>query len=374
MAYFSVLILGISLNLIRIDSKLTQYVFSFLTIALMAYIMGTVPINHSFDTSAYEYMYNLPPYTHRFETGYMHMSYFFYVHGFLYQEFRIVSYLIFSIILFLGIRYFTSNLITFFTLYLVFPFFIDVTQVRFFFMYSLVILGVGVIGKNNKISVIIGCLLILSSSLFQSSGLIYILVPIICLLSLDTILRFSKIIVVVFSILSIILHYLSSNSIVSSILSRILVLSGRSDIDSMVALYTQGSSFSLVFFYIVSAIVIIYTFSYFTINTPNEVLSEKKKKCLAAVVIIGAMFTIFLANSADFERFIRVASIPLIIIISNYFDNKHLITKNEIHKNMAIVIILLMLFTTSWRYWDSSVTGRWQYMPYIIKIFDPNLL
>ncbi|EPC58392.1 hypothetical protein Lpp189_10785 [Lacticaseibacillus paracasei subsp. paracasei Lpp189] len=92
-------------------------------IIVIALLMGGVTSLHSFDTGAYEWMYNLPPETHRFEWGYIHMSYWAYSQGIPFATFRLVSYSIFLVILYIAVRRFTPNTTMFFTLFLIFPFF-----------------------------------------------------------------------------------------------------------------------------------------------------------------------------------------------------------------------------------------------------------
>lgn len=155
-----------------------QVVTSVPLVVVLIILMAKIDVDHSFDTSSYLAMYDLDVETKRFEPGYLYMTAYFYTHGFSYMDFRLIYFTIFTIILWLGIIRFKANVLTFFWIYAVFPLFIEMNQVRNFAMISLVVLGLSFVKNNGFINLIIGTLLIYVGSLFQVSGLVYILIPI----------------------------------------------------------------------------------------------------------------------------------------------------------------------------------------------------
>src|SRR5699024_924105 len=114
MIYFFLLIIGIVFTILRINSVAIQNVYALVCIIAITFYITTVSPLHSYDTIAYQLYYTLPPITHRFEIGYMELSYFFFTHGFSYQFFRFTMTLFFQILMFLGVRKFTNNLILFY--------------------------------------------------------------------------------------------------------------------------------------------------------------------------------------------------------------------------------------------------------------------
>ena len=58
MIYLTVLIVGLLITALRVNSKITQVIYALCALGTMDYLMGTVDALHSFDTSAYEYMYS----------------------------------------------------------------------------------------------------------------------------------------------------------------------------------------------------------------------------------------------------------------------------------------------------------------------------
>ncbi|WP_325064747.1 EpsG family protein [Limosilactobacillus balticus] len=371
MLYIFLVSIGILLSLLNITkNKIINCLYLIAVIISMVYLMGTVSPYHSFDTSAYQYMYNLPPISHRFESGYMHLSYYFYLNGFTYEAFRIVSYALFSITMAIGILQLTPNIVGFYSLYLIFPFFLDVTQVRQFFMFSLVICGVGLLSTNNKFFRYIGIFSILISPLFQTSGLVYYLLFILIKVDYKKILKIMDYLIWILPIVTFVIHYGNLNRIFSKALE--LVLSSRSNGAESVNLYTQGSSFSIVIFYILSISISYYMFRKMIVKLENY--AENKKKLLTIVFFIGILFIPLLASSSDFERFIRNSIFIFILTFSIYISQVKIIGSTEWTKGWVGLLCVLILITTSWRYWDTSVTGRNQFLPYIIKVKNPNKL
>ncbi|PTV01202.1 EpsG family protein [Limosilactobacillus reuteri] len=369
MLYIFLVSIGIILSLCNLtNNRIIKWMYTIAVLITMIYLMGTVSPYHSFDTSAYQFMYSLPPISHRFESGYMHLSYFFYVNGSTYETFRICSYALFVILMFIGVLQLTSNTIGFYSLYLIFPFFLDVTQVRQFFMFSLVVFGIGMLCTKSKLLKAIGVLSILISPLFQMSGIIYYLLLILTKVHYKKLIKIMNYLIWILPIVTLIIHYAHLNKVFSRGLS--LILSSRSNATESVALYTQGSSFSVVILYILSIMISYFMFRNMILKLENY--EVKRKLFLTSVFLIGILSIPLLASSSDFERFIRNSIFALIIVFSVYMFQLKKIGSNVWIKNWGIMVCILILVTSSWKYWDTSVTGRNQFLPYIIKIKNPN--
>lgn len=368
MIYIFLVLIGIFLSLINItNNKYIKWIYTIATLIIMVYLMGTVSPYHSFDTAAYQYMYDLPPVTHRFEIGYMSFSYYFYEHGFTYETFRICSYTVFVILMFLGVKKLTPNLIGFYSLYLIFPFFLDVTQVRQFFMFSLVIFGVGMLCGENKYLRWIGTISILISPLFQSSGFLYYLLFILNRVNYKKMLKIMDYLIWIMPVLTLVIHYAHLNKFISGTLA--FVLSSRSNAAESVTIYTQGSAFSIVLWYIVSIMVSYYVFRKIALNVKcqNNVLTYLVNIFFIAVITIP-----LLASSSDFERFIRNGIFALLIVFSIYISQLGKVGSHLWLKTWTCILCVGVLATTAWKYWNTSSQGRNQYLPYIIKVKDPN--
>lgn len=367
MLYITSLLFGALVSFVQPRRQSVQFIVTTFLIIVIALLMGGVTSLHSFDTGAYEWMYNLPPETHRFEWGYIHMSYWAYSQGIPFATFRLVSYSIFLVILYIAVRRFTPNTTMFFTLFLIFPFFVEATQVRNFFMFSLVLLGTSFLKKEGiraflSASLIIGC-----GVLFQTSGIIYLLVPFLSLLSLKTMMKISACLFPVFSLFAIISHYFLTNNILASLLGLVVKLSGRSDGEDIVTLYSQGASFSRVLLYIL-AFASVYMF---VLYGWNKVISEsgddRRVNALFAVVMIGIFAIPAMAGSSDFERFFRNAITAALILLAMFSFEKNVKLISRV-KLLPVLLVIMGLTTTAWRYWDTSSTGRLQFLPYISQI------
>ncbi|MCT2872725.1 EpsG family protein [Limosilactobacillus fermentum] len=373
MIYLTVLIVGLLITALRVNSRIIQVIYALCALGTMAYLMGTVDTLHSFDTSAYEYMYSYLPSTHRFEAGYMNLTYWFYSHNVPYVEFRLISFAIFVVIMFMGIRLLTNNWIAFYSLYLIFPFFMDVTQVRQFFMFSLVIFGSGIIARyKGKLSFLVGALIIILSCEFQSSGIVYVLLLFLMRFNYKKLLHIGEYLLWIESGLAVLLHFSNGNRVIQKALSVIVGITGRSDTESIISLYSQGSSFSRVTFYIMSIILGFYVYRLLINSISEEVMSLRVRNVTTSMLLVGIIFIITLAGSADFERFLRGSIVAMIIVFANYMDPKNIIPRGVLVKRWALMFIALLLFTTSWKYWDSSNEGRLQYLPYIIRVSNGN--
>ena len=371
MIYIFLVIIGILLSLMGIvKNPYLKWTYILIALVTMIYLMGTVSPYHSFDTSAYMYMFNLPPSTHRFESGYMNLSYFFYVNGFSYETFRISSYFIFTLAMFIGVYQLTPNLIGFYSLYLIFPFFLDVTQVRQFFMTALVIFGAGMICTQKKSLRCLGVVSILLSPLFQISGFLYYLLLIMHKISYKKTLRLMDYLIWMLPILTLVIHYAHLNKIISRVLGLFLI--SRSNAVDSVNLYTQGSSFSITIYYILSIMLCYFLFR-------KIIIAAYKKNSLVRTILINIFFvgvisTPLLASSSDFERFIRMSILAFIITFSAYIYKVESIGSHTWLRAWLSLFCVVVLVTVSWKYWDTSVTGRNQYLPYIIKVKDPNTI
>lgn len=365
MVYVLTLLSGLLITLARPRSKYFMFITTMVVCGVIIYLMGTVSPMHSFDTAAYEYMYNLSPATHRFEQGYMWLSYFFYVHGWLFEQFRIFCSAIFVLVLYVGVKRFTDNTIMFFTLFLIFPFFVEATTVRNFYMFALVVLGTSMLKEGKIWRNVLASLIIACGSLFQVSGIVYLVVPLLFLLSPKALIRLGDYSIVILSSAVIVVHYFFPTTFVANLVQIIAELSGRSNVSEMANLYSQGSSFTKVIWYLIAFVVfyILLRFSLLSLNGAQS-LRYKGVFCL---VLVGIMVIPALAGSVDFERFLNNGICAGYVVFCQVYFTKYRDIVDRL-KVVPIFLILVVCFTFAWRYWDSSPSGRLQYLPYIAQL------
>ncbi|EPC58393.1 hypothetical protein Lpp189_10790 [Lacticaseibacillus paracasei subsp. paracasei Lpp189] len=103
----------------------------------------------------------------------------------------------------------------------------------------------------------------------------------------------------------------------------------------------------------------------------NKVISEsgddRRVNALFAVVMIGIFAIPAMAGSSDFERFFRNAITAALILLAMFSFEKNVKLISRV-KLLPVLLVIMGLTTTAWRYWDTSSTGRLQFLPYISQI------
>lgn len=96
--------------------------------------------------------------------------------------------------------------------------------------------------------------------------------------------------------------------------------------------------------------------------------ANKKLKVLMSIFAIGILALPLLSGSADFERYLRNGITTSIVMFSIYLT-RYTEVKRKIPIIIVTVFILLGTTTFAWKYWNTSTVGRFQYLPYIARIY-----
>ena len=93
-------LIGWFFNLIGlfVNNKIIKRIIGLIGILILAWLAGTVSVDHSADTAAYIRTFSMSPNTSIFESGYLNLSYWFYTNEFDYTTFRIITFFIFYIL------------------------------------------------------------------------------------------------------------------------------------------------------------------------------------------------------------------------------------------------------------------------------------
>ncbi|WP_334427475.1 MULTISPECIES: hypothetical protein [unclassified Levilactobacillus] len=152
-------------------------------ILILGYLAGSADPATTSDYDTYQMVYSNSNNGLYFERGYSYLSSFFFNRGWSYLDFRVLFCILASIILYIGVVRFTSNVAIFVFLYGITAFFIDATQVRNFMMVSLVILGSSFLIRLNLKNCMISVFFILLAAEFQSIGYVFLLIVLLRVLS-----------------------------------------------------------------------------------------------------------------------------------------------------------------------------------------------
>lgn len=365
MIYFFQLILNFLCSFLKKDNK----AISFFGICTLAFYAGTMTKYDSYDTLTYEKYFNalkfkdqiLPD---KFEYGYEQLNKFIGNIGFNYSDFRLITTIAFFILLFWVLIRFRLQTNVFVTLFSIFPFFSEATQVRNLMMVILVLLAITMLSKKTMRSYIIGFLLIILASQFHSFGYFYLLIFPLMLFKDDFIFKIIKILPV-FSILI------------------TIILINRTDfaIDIIKTLISNQDKVAAYSLFYINYYVLIAIFSINIICTFLVLYSAKKfmnnniKLLIRIFLLTSAIVPIICVSSAGFTRVLRTEIIVTFIIISiclNKYRNSN-IKLQSVKVIMPICIIMLLaLFyldsgTISFKQQEFGSTMA-SFIPYILHI------
>lgn len=330
--------------------RATTFLFSL----VMGYFAGTVSIDHSNDTDAYQLFYGFSPDTYVFETGYMKISSFFFNQGIDYFTFRTLTYLIMYILLWIGVKKIAKHPGIFYSLYFPFAFINDATQVRNFWVLAVLIFAISFLNKKNKISYFISVSLIILAAQFQNMGYLYIVPCILYLLPWNkNMLNISMVGVIVLEFVSIILSISGlSSQYFSQLIQGFDVFSSRADIDnnleryatSIVGLKTitraifETGTFSLAAAYIFKKFT-----TYDNVECGMWNVKDPRNKFMILVIFISLLGIPISYVSMAFDRIIRNAFIIIILLLAKNFDP---VKKDTfvLRKNSAYIFFLTFFY------------------------------
>lgn len=330
MLYFIQLILNTVLSFRKKDVK----VVSLLGILVLAYYTGTMSPLASYDTFNYaQYYSELKDHgkiSLIFEHGYKLLNEIGIHTGLSYADFRIVTSIMFFLILYWVLLRFKVHTNIFVALYSIFPFFSEATQVRNFFMTTLVLLALTFIAKKTKKDNIIGLLIILLASQFHSFGYFYLLIFPLMLVTDDIILKINKVLPIVSVVVTVIL--ILGKKYASAFI--LFVLGGE-----------RGKAYSEIWinYWVVMAIVLINVFLTIIVILINRYYQNNYVRVLSRLFLLTSLTTpIICISAAGFSRILRLEIIVGILLISMVCYLKKDIINLKIKSLLPIVFVIVL--------------------------------
>lgn len=337
---------------------------SLLAACVMAWIAGTLEPNYSFDTAAYEMYYSFSPQTHVFEQGYMHLSYFFYTHGMEYSSFRLLTFFVAYIVFYAIVVRVTDRPAQFFLIYGLVIFLNDATQVRNFFMFVTVLLAYMVLKETTPARVLLAIGLLLLAVSFQTTALMYIVGMLLFVFIKNRQFgkRFVEIYFAFIALFSIAFIISGKSSVMSSLVSKLNVVSNRSNVGQAVTAYSAGGFSRYTITYVIS-FVIAFALIYLIARNYEQIFHDNvyyhAMYILILVGLVGVPFTIM---SSGFERILRNSLIVFILILTNITTAEN-IKKYNLYFYLFGSLIVYGLFM----YGTGYFTNDPLYMGYYIK-------
>lgn len=166
----------LSIYLISICSSILFKKINIIVVALscMFVILFTYAPVYIEDYSNYLFAYSqLQTSTGRFEWGYTKISSIFFQNGYSFIDFRLFISIVVVAVLVTAFKLFRSNITLMLCLYFIFPFFIDIIQIRNFVVVAFLTLGAAILSTDWKGKYLISITSLLIGASFHSIGYFY---------------------------------------------------------------------------------------------------------------------------------------------------------------------------------------------------------
>lgn len=342
----------------------------------MAYLGGAASPITTTDYASYKYYYDLlvngQP-GNRMEWLYTYFSELAIAHNFDYALFRLWLVCITFLILFIAVLRLTSNPDLFTALFLIFPLFNEITQIRSFVAYTLVLVGISFLNILNFKRIIVYEFFVFLAIGFHSSAAIFSIIPVIVLLikkiGLRKVSRISLIITVLFSL---ILLITSKINIVVNLLANFLTIIGGASVSITFLNLMNNSSNRKFFFLMVLLSYILFTkFIIFLGENVGKSDSDLSLKILPvfSLLFIGEMLIPLLLISDQLQRFQRFGIEGGMVIFSMIilnFGNKKIVSRKYILIVFLFTIFNMFLYYGLFNY-DNEFSQSIPYLSHLVK-------
>lgn len=363
-------IVSLFINVISLGLKKIRYIAIFLGFSVFVYLASTVKSSYSYDTSSYEFWYTVEGgQGNRFEPGYQFLASWAYNHGFSYEDFRYIFFIIVYIILFIALVRLKANIPLFLLLYSLFPFTNEATTVRSTMMISFVFLGISFLGSEIR-SNVIALICIIIGAQFHSSGYYFLLLLILNRVPIKKYIKISKFVVPFVFLMTPVMLFIGPT--ISRFQTKLFSLVNRSTIYAnyskpSFADELQALGMSLAVIGVVIVILII-------LRSINEdvLLEDMQLQNLVRFIFVTVLFVPLMFYSFGFERIIRFGIIGLWILISKMTDKKMEFNKYYISSIIIYILLILLAVFFSKGYFRFS-PGTWGYFNQYILHFKSTI-
>lgn len=340
MAYF--IILGIDF-LIAIFTKLKGKALSIFTFAFMAWLGGWADPMTTTDYLDYEAAY-YGKLTNRFEWLYTYFSNASLHHGLTYAEFREILIVVTFVLLYFSVLRLTEKPILFVAIFMIFPFFNEVTQVRSFVAFTLILFAGAFFLKNNSVKNIVAYeLLVYIAGGFHSSALIFSIVPLVTgLVHRLGLWRTVKGSIALMLVSTVLLFFTAKMSLVISVIYSALSIFGNEAVANTFFSLMTNTSRNLPL--LIAVITIYVVVMYLLVLGQNDIMTEMREykyTFLWAIIIIAALLIPLLVVSDQPQRFQRLGLEAAILIFTTIYQ------KSSIRQNVIQILVGVLILTVA---------------------------
>lgn len=360
-------LLQVFLNYIIGKFKSNAIIPAIAGVGILAYYAGTMQTDFSFDTLAYQNYYNQVnnffniDLNNRFEIGFKYLNLLGGMFGLDYQTFRIISFLIFFLIFLLALQRFNTNTSKFVATYSIIPFFNDVTQVRNFFMMTLVLLAYSMLNKKDTLHYVSAVLLILMGASIHSTGYLFLIGLVFLKLEVDQLKKILLLSIPIEVIFFVALKIINPTFLIKAV-EIVMSKSGRDTVDTLAI--TSGINFLQFIQYLVLVLLMIWVV-YLKSNFTNSLQSKKSLLVLFLVQLLTFPLIIFSVGS--FSRLVRAGFVTFLILNASKKESK--INNDYSNKIQIDQILFFGVYILGMITFDGGIIGNSQfaqYIPYIL--------
>lgn len=346
--------------------KRNNLVIPFLGFMILAWIAGTMVSGQSFDTDAYELLYPLSPTSHRFEQGYMQMSYLAYTSGIPYGTFRLWYFIVGFTILFIGVSRFTKNRSLYVFLFSLFPFLNEASQVRNFMMFAWVLLGMSFLINKSKWNTVLAIVFITIGFLFQTTGIVFYFCVILRYIPFNRLRKIVKFIFPCSLVLATLFYVSGSSSFVAHMLKIVTSISNRQDITEILAANDFGNrNITQTIGVVLTYLIAYWLFDFMIKSTEKEYNLSNKLHVLYLIVIIGIVFIPLMFVSFNFERILRNSIDAVILGFTVYFSERKKTPQNI---SILLIFVVVLFGMVSKGFFINEPGKMGNYVPYILHL------
>lgn len=326
------------INILNSFLKKNIRIISVLLIILMLVIMGFVPSTIT-DYGAYEAEYFIKG--SHFEWGYTLLQNLFSSMGVRYSTFRFILIIVGIVILSLAVKKYTANMSAFYLVYFIYPFFMDIVQVRNFLMMAIIFYASYYLESITIKNTIKYFILVFIAASIQTLAYFFILAFILALF------RKKKKVIYIVPILIVAIGVIAAiiPGLIVILNTWLLSLSSTYDFINRLMYYTSANQWTFAFVWVSSATSYLFVlFNYLFVkndSVDNDIeINDVLKLRIALEFVTVALFAVPLSvMNNSFSRIIRDV-FPLIIISS-------LITLPKLKKSFfAYIYIVLFISVT----------------------------
>ncbi|AKP35610.1 MULTISPECIES: EpsG family protein [Leuconostoc] len=351
-----------------VNNKIIKRIIGLIGILILAWLAGTVSVDHSADTAAYMRTFSMNPSTSIFESGYLNLSYWFYTNGFDYTTFRTVTFFVFYILFYISVNALSNNPNFFILIYSFFPFLSDATQVRNFFMLTFVLMACAVLTKRTFSRYLLAIALIYVASLFHSTGSIFYLFVLLRAIHFRKIYIIIPKLIYIITAAGVLLWATGSISLLSQYIGSLSFFSERNGISESLQTYSAGIFNVYTIPMVASYLFMLHVLQIIIKDKMDDSTLTEKDESLYLLFLIGAIGIPVIFSSFAFERILRNSMMCGIILVTSTTTIKNLKKGDGVKYILFSLSIILGIIAEGYLYDIPGMMGSYTF--YILKFIQ----